>query len=134
PDLYLWPLSRRYTDWGIGGTRRAGVLLDTGQKVRARARVLAGLILLGILAGILLHPGAAGPVVHTVALGHRVVVDVVMDAPTGRALLLAATLPATLLDSDETAVQMLDLGTGAVRRTVAVGAGRPATLALDERT
>ena len=48
-----------------------------------RARVLAGLILLGILAGMLLRPDAAGTVVHTVALGHRVVVDVVMDAPTG---------------------------------------------------
>src|SRR5205823_5658199 len=79
------------------------------------------------------RPAAAGPVVHTVALDQRVRVvgDVVLDAPTGRVFLLAATFG----DSDDTAaVQMLDLGTGAVLRTVAVAVGLPVTQALDERT
>jgi hypothetical protein len=77
---------------------------------------------------------AGSAVVHTVALGHRVVWNVVLDAPTGRAFLLAATLPSTILAKGETTVQMLEMGTGAVRRSVTLGAGLPITQALDERT
>jgi DNA-binding beta-propeller fold protein YncE len=101
------------------------------QNAMRLARVLAGLVLLGILVGVLRRPAVAGPVVHTVALGHRVVWDVVLDAPAGRAFLLAASRRGS---DDTAAVQMLDLATGAVRRTVALSTGLPVTQALDERT
>jgi hypothetical protein len=68
-----------------------------GQKAMTWSRALAGFILLGILAGMLVGRSAGSAVVHTVALGHRVVWNVVLDAPTGRAFLLAATLPSTIL-------------------------------------
>jgi hypothetical protein len=78
---------------------------------------LAGLIVLGILAGMLVGRSAGSAVVHTVTLGHRVVWDAVLDVPTGRAFLLAATLRG---GNDTAAVQMLDPSTGAVRRTVSM--------------
>jgi hypothetical protein len=93
------------------------------------ARVLAGLILLGMLACMLVGCSVGSAVVHTVALGHRVVWDVVLDAPAGRAFLLAATLHGS---DDTAAVQVLDLSTGAVRRTVVLGAGLPVTQALPD--
>ena len=105
-----------------------------GQKAMTWARLLAGFILLGILAGMLLCRSARSVLVHTVVLGHHGVWNVVLHAPTGRAFLLAATPSSTILANGETTVQMLDLGTGAIRRTVALGAGLPVTQALDERT
>lgn len=73
-----------------------------------------------------------GAVVHTTGLG-TAPWAVAMDAHTGRAFVLTGVEPTGNGDEPATSVTILNLQTGAVLRTVDVGAHYPGTLAIDQQ-
>lgn len=113
------------------------MLHHAGKRIAYSDHSIATLLVLFALAPVALFPLAAAPIARTTLL-NQFPYGLVIDQATGRAFLATAGDPATPFGSPSIAagardqVAVFDLATGALLRTVSLGAG-PLLLAVDQR-